>query len=215
MTSASPQPPAKQRSTIRLLLLGCAGLIAFCVAAFVVLVVVRAIQLGSAENRGSGVEAGESSTATSPPLTGGYREPSGCFAFDPGQEWKLVEETSLRAAFSADPDNPLSREPDPGTPGLWIEADCSPLDKVGTNWIPPIPGVTIVEKERVPFGGGRSTLYVLRYEGRGRPSTLQIDYSVDRNGARCGFTVEGNVDAVERFRPQFERAAATFVCAGR
>ncbi|MGH9381506.1 MAG: hypothetical protein ACRD2Z_12940 [Thermoanaerobaculia bacterium] len=207
-------PPAR-RSTARLLLLGCAGLVAFCIAAFVVLVVVRAMRLGGTEGGGADARERESPAAMSSPLTGGYRGPAGCFAFDPGREWQLVEETGLRAAFSADPDNPLRRQPDRGSSGLWVEATCAPLDKVGPDWPLPVPGVSHLENRRVEFGGGRGRLRVIRLASRGVSPILQIGFAVDRNGGRCGFSVEGSPQVVERFRPEFERAAASFVCAGR
>lgn len=213
-TRSVATPPAR-RSTVRVLLLGCAGLVAFCIAAFVVLVVVRATQISSHEERSTREQPGSATESATLLSSRGYRGPRGCFALDPGKQWRLVEETGLGAHFSADPEHPLTSDPDPGQAGLWIETSCAPLDKVGSNWIPSLPGLTVVEKERVDFGGGRGTLYVLRYEHKLLPPALHIDYSVDRNGARCGLTVEGSPDAIARFRPEFERAAASFVCAGR
>lgn len=211
MVSGS-EPPPTRKSTVRVLLVGCAGLVAFGLAAFVVLVVVRAVQMGNAPAARDG-SASEATTETPPP--GAYRHPSDCYWLQIGDDWELVEETGLGSKHSADPANPLRDAPRPGEAGLWVEAACAPLDKVGTNWSPSVPGATVLERGRVDFGGDSGRLRTALYHPRNLPETLEIRYSVDRRGARCSLTVDGGKEAVERFRSEFERAAASFVCAGR
>lgn len=210
MVSGS-EPPPTRKSTARVLLVGCAGLVAFGLAAFVVLVVVRAVQMGNAP-AARDVPASE---ATIEPPPGAYRHPSGCYWLQIGDEWELVEETGLGSKHSADPANPLRDAPRPGEAGLWVEAACAPLDKVGTNWSPSVPGATVLERSSVDFGGGSGSLRTTLYHPRDLPETLEVRYSVDRRDARCSLTVDGGKEAVERFRPELERAAASFVCAGR
>lgn len=210
MVSGSESPPTR-KSTARVLLVGCAGLVAFGLAAFVVLVVVRAVQMGNPP----AVRDVSASEATTEPPPGAYRHPSGCYWLQIGDEWELVEETGLGSKHSADPANPLRDAPRPGEAGLWVEAACAPLDKVGTNWSPSLPGATVLETSRRDFGGDSGRLRTTLYRARGLPGILEIRYSVDRRGARCSLTVDGGKEAVERFRPEFERAAASFACAGR
>lgn len=155
------------------------------------------------------------------PGAGSYVHPTGCISFDPGEGWEQVDETGLGVDFSADPDDPLPGHlppgggPAPGDPGVLVSAACAPLDQVGTSGPVDIPGYDVVDDREIAFGGGSGRVVEYAIEPGDAPAHADLQFSVDRNDARCTLRAIGSRDAVDALRAEVDAAVASFACEGR
>jgi hypothetical protein len=152
---------------------------------------------------------------------GSYVHPTGCISFDPGGAWVQVDETGLGVDFDADPGDPLPSNlppgggPAPGDPGVLVSAGCAPLDQVGTSGPVDIPGYDVVDDREVAFGGGSGRVVEYAIEHGDAPVHTDLQFSVDRNDARCTLRAIGSRDAVDALRDEVDAAVETFTCEGR